>query len=91
VSTDNPVIMFILLIYSLVLCWGNLHNYITFYHKMLWGTKDIMSPPVQKLGGHVPPASPIQSVPGRPHYFYVYEVRPPISSSYIYEIRSIKE
>jgi len=23
----------------------------------------------------------------RPHYFYLYEVRPPMSSSYIYEIR----
>jgi len=27
----------------------------------------------------------------RPHYFYLYEVRPPMSSSYIYEIRLIKE
>ena len=26
----------------------------------------------------------------RPHYFYLYEVRPPMSSSYIYEIRLIK-
>jgi len=25
-------------------------SYITFYHKMLGGTKDIMSRPVQKLG-----------------------------------------
>jgi len=25
------------------------------------------------------------------HYFYLYEVRPPMSSSYIYEIRLIKE
>jgi len=27
----------------------------------------------------------------RPHYFYLYEVRPPMSSSYIYEIRLIRE
>ena len=27
----------------------------------------------------------------RPHYFYLYEVRPPMSSSYIYEIRLIKD
>jgi len=27
----------------------------------------------------------------RPHYFYLYEVRPPRSSCYIYEIRLIKE
>jgi len=27
----------------------------------------------------------------RLHYFYLYEVRPPRSSSYIYEIRWIKE
>jgi len=27
----------------------------------------------------------------RPHYFYLYEVRPPMSSSYIYEIGLIKE
>jgi len=26
VSTDNPVIMFIFLIYSLALCWGNVSN-----------------------------------------------------------------
>jgi len=64
VSTDNPAIMFIFLIYSLALCLGNvsnskvtwnLHKYVTFYHKMLGGTKDIMSPPVQKLGGTCPP------------------------------------
>jgi len=27
----------------------------------------------------------------RPHYFYLYEVRPPMSSSYIYEIRLIRD
>jgi len=27
----------------------------------------------------------------RQHYFYLYEVRPPMSSSYIYEIRLINE
>jgi len=58
VSTDNPVIMLIFLIYFLISCWVNVSNsnvtmkfaqYITFYHKMLGGTKDTMSPPVQKL------------------------------------------
>jgi len=52
--------MFILLIYSLALCWGFptvmqswiFYNYITFYHKILGGTKDTVSPcPNQKLGG----------------------------------------
>jgi len=33
-----------------------------FYHKILGGTKDIMPPPVQKLGGTCPP---INSVPGQ--------------------------
>jgi len=32
-----------------------------FHPKMLEGTKDIMSPPGQKLGRHVPP---LNSVPG---------------------------
>jgi len=27
----------------------------------------------------------------RPHYFYLYEVQPPMSSSYINEMRLIKE
>ena len=57
--------MLIFLIYSLILCWGNVSNsnvtmkfaqYITYYHKILGGTKDILSPPVQKLGGYVPPS-----------------------------------
>jgi len=65
--------MFIFLIYSLNLCCGNVSNSnVTikfaqlhyFYHKILGETKDIMSPPVQKLGGHVPP---INSVPGHHH------------------------
>jgi len=59
VSTDNPVIMLIFLIYSLILCWGNVSNsnvtmtfaqLHTFYHKMLEGTKANMFSPVQKLG-----------------------------------------
>jgi len=51
--------MLIFLIYSLILCWGNVFNsnvimkfvqYITFYHKMLGGTKDIMSPLFKSWG-----------------------------------------
>jgi len=73
VSTDNPVVVFILLIYSLVLCWGNLSNSnVTmkftqlhyFSSQYVGGTNDIMSPPVQTLGGRVPPVPPINSVPG---------------------------
>jgi len=62
VSTDNPVIMFMFFMYSLVLCWGNisnskatwnLHNYLSFYDKMLGG-QNILCPPLSKsLGGHV--------------------------------------
>jgi len=74
VSTDSPVILFDIFIYSLTLCWGNVSNSnVTmkfaqlhyFYDKMLGGTKDIMPPPVQKLGGIYPPVSPINSVPER--------------------------
>ena len=55
--------------YSRVLCWGNFTNSnVTmkfaqihyFLSQNDGGTKDTMSPPVQKLGGHVPP---INSVP----------------------------
>ena len=72
VSTDNPVIMFIFLICSLVLCWGNvsnskvtwnLHNYITFDHKMFGGTKGIMSP-LSKSWGDMSPTSPHKLGPG---------------------------
>jgi len=51
VSTDNPVMMLIFLIYSLALCWRNVSNSnVTtkfaqlnyFYHKILGGTKDIL-------------------------------------------------
>ena len=63
-STDNPVIVLIFLIYSLVLCWGNISNSnVTmkfaqlhyFSSQNVGGTKDIMSLPVQKLGGTCPP------------------------------------
>jgi len=78
VSTDSPVMMFILLIYSLALCWGNVSssNVTTkfaqlqyFYHKILRGTNDIMSPPVQKLEAICPHVSPINSVPDSDHNF----------------------
>jgi len=64
VSTDSPVIMFIFLISSLALYWGNVFNSnVTmefaqlqyFYHKILGGTKDIMSPLSKSLGGMSPP------------------------------------
>jgi len=67
--------MFIFLIYSLGLCWGNVSNSnVTmkfaqlhyFLSQNIGGTKDIMSPSVQKLGGHVS-RSPINSVPGQGH------------------------
>jgi len=54
-STDNPVILFIFLIYSLALCWGDVSNsnatiafaqllYIVFLSQNIRGTNDIMSP-----------------------------------------------
>jgi len=63
VSTDNPVIVLIFLIYSLVLCWGNISNSnVTMKFAQLQylssqnvgGDKRYYVPPVQKLGGHVP-------------------------------------
>jgi len=71
-TTDSLVIMFIFLTCSLALCWGSVSNSkITmtlaqlhyFYHKILGGTKDIMSPLFKSWGGHVPPRPPINSVP----------------------------
>jgi len=67
VSADNLVIMFIFLIYSLALCWGNVSNSnVTmkfaqldyFLSQNIGGTKDIMSPLSKSLGGHVPPVPP---------------------------------
>ena len=60
-STNNPEIMFILLLYSVILCWGYptvlqpciFYNYITFIAKH-WGTKYTVSPS-QTLGGHLLP------------------------------------
>jgi len=57
--------MFIFLSYPLNLSWGNVSNsnvtmkfaqLYYFYHKMLGGTKDIMSTPVQNLGDLSPPS-----------------------------------
>ena len=54
----------IFLIYSLILCWGNVSNSNVnmkfaqiqyFLSQNVGRTKDIMSPLFQKLGGHVPP------------------------------------
>jgi len=64
VSTDNPVIVLIFLIYSLVLCWGKVFiSNVTmkfaqlhyFASQNVGGTKYIMSPLVQKLGVTFPP------------------------------------
>jgi len=53
VSTDNLVIMLIFLIYSLILCWGNVANSNAamkfaqihyFLSQNVGGAKDIMSP-----------------------------------------------
>jgi len=66
VSTDNPAIMFIFLIYSLVLCWGNISNSNTstkfaqlhyFLSQNVGGTKDIMYP-LSLLGGTRCPRPP---------------------------------
>jgi len=76
VSTDNPVLIF--LIYSLVLCWGNVSNSnVTMKFAQLHyvlsqnvgGTKDIMFPTVQKLGRKCPPVTPIYLVPEYRSYF----------------------
>ena len=57
--------MFSFFICSLVLCWGNLsiskvtwnlHNDITFYHKMLGGQNILCLPLSKSLGRHVPPS-----------------------------------
>jgi len=71
-STDNPVIMLIFLIYSPVVCWGNVSNSnVTvkfaqlhyFLSQNVGGPKDIV-PHCPKVGGHVLPVPPINSVPG---------------------------
>jgi len=63
--------MFIFLVYSLVLCWGNVSNSnVTmkfsqlhyFLSQNVWGTKDIMSPLSKSWEGHVPPV-PLKLVP----------------------------
>jgi len=65
VSTDNPVMMLIFLIYSLILCWGNVSNSsVTMkfakLHYFLWqnvgGDKIYYVPPVQKLGRDMSPS-----------------------------------
>jgi len=70
VSTDNPVIMFIFMIYSLILYWGNVsksnaHMKFAQIHYFLsqnvWGEQNILCLPLSKSwGGHV---SPLNSVP----------------------------
>ena len=68
VSTDNPEIMLIFLIYSLVLCWGSFQHWchheiftitLLFITKILGGQK-ILCPPCPKVGGTCPP---INSLP----------------------------
>jgi len=67
VSTDNPVIVLIFLIYSLVLCWGNVSNsnvtmkftqphYIS--SQNVGGDKRYYVPPCPKVGGTCHPFSP---------------------------------
>jgi len=71
-STDNPVIMLIFLIYSLVLCWGKVSNSnvtMKFAHlhyfssQNVWEDKIYYVPPVQKLGVTCPRHPPLNSVP----------------------------
>jgi len=66
VSTDNPVIVLIFLIYSLILCWGNVSNSNVimkfaqlhyFSSENVGGTKDIMSS-LFKSWGDIPPVPP---------------------------------
>ena len=70
-STDNPVIMFIFLIYSLVPCWVNVSNSNVamkftqlhyFLSQNVGGTKDIMSP-LSKCWGDMSPPSPLKLGP----------------------------
>jgi len=67
VSTDNPVIMLMVLIYSLIFCYGNVSNSkVTmkfaqihyFFSQNVGGTKDNMSPLSKSWGRHVPPVPP---------------------------------
>jgi len=57
VFTDNPVIMFIFLIYSLVLCWGNVSNSnvtMNFVSQNVGGQR-ILCPPLSKSWGDMSP------------------------------------
>jgi len=74
VSADNPVVVLIFLIYSMVLCWGNVsYSNVTtkfaqlhyFSSQNVGGDKRYYVSPVQKLGGHFPPVLPLNSVPGK--------------------------
>ena len=67
VSTDNPVIMLIFLIYSLILCWGNVSNSIVtmrfaqihyFLSQNVGGDKRYHVPPCPNVGGTCPPRPP---------------------------------
>jgi len=69
VSTDNPVTMLIFLIYSLILCWGNVSNSnvtmkfaqcITYLSQNVGRDKRYYVPPCPKVGGT---RTPINSVP----------------------------
>ena len=66
VSTDSPVIMFVILIYSLTLCWGNVSkSNVTMkfaQHYFLWqnvgGNKIYYVPPCPKVGWDMSSLSP---------------------------------
>jgi len=66
-STDNPVIMFIFLIYSLFFCWRNIFNSNAtmkfeqlhyFLSQNVGGDKIYYVPPCPKVEGTCPPVAP---------------------------------
>jgi len=73
VYTDNPVIMFILLTYFLILCWGNVSNsnvntkfaQLHYFLSQNGGGQKILCPPSPKVEGDSPP---INSVPDHVHH-----------------------
>jgi len=76
-TTDNPVIMFIFLICTLVLCWANVsHSNVTmkfahvhhFSSQNVGGDKRYYVPPCPKVGGDMSPVLPLNSVPGYGHF-----------------------
>ena len=88
VSTDNPVIMFNFLLYSLVLCWGNVSNSKIIWNltatllfiTKCWGGQKILCHALSKSWGRTsPPVPSINSVPAGS--LYAHGVKSKISPS----------